>query len=86
MEFKIKLARKTKVEVIDEAEGTPGSSRQITRFNYECKRKIEEMIDAQKKTPGVTLESILNAANFKLVGIRNESESVMIVTIESTEK
>ena len=86
MEFKIKLARKTKVEVIDEAEGTPGSSRQITRFNHECKRKIEEMIDAQKKTPGVTLESILNAANFKLVGIRNESESVMIVTIESTEK
>lgn len=44
------------------------------------------MIDAQKKTPGVTLESILNAANFKLVGIRNESESVMVVTIESTEK
>ena len=86
MEFKIKLARKTKVEVIDEAEGTPGSSRQITRFNQECKRKIEEMIDAQKKTPGVTLESILNAANFKLVGIRNESESVMIVIIESTEK
>lgn len=86
MEFKIKLAKKTKVEVIDEAEGTPGSSRQITRFNQECKRKIEEMIDAQKKTPGVTLESILNASNFKLVGIRNESESVMIVTIESTEK
>lgn len=86
MEFKIKLARKTKVEVIDNAEGTPGSSRQFTRFNQECKRKIEEMIDAQKKTPGVTLESILNASNFKLVGIRNESESVMIVTIESTEK
>lgn len=86
MEFKIKLARKTKVEVIDTAEGTPGSSRQFTRFNHECKRKIEEMIDAQKKTPGVTLESILNASNFKLVGIRNESESVMIVTIESTEK
>lgn len=86
MEFKIKFAKKTKVEVIDEAEGTPGSSRQFTRFNQECKRKIEEMIDAQKKTPGVTLESILNASNFKLVGIRNESESVMIVTIESTEK
>lgn len=86
MEFKIKLARKTKVEVIDEAEGTPGSSRQITRFNHECKSKIEEMIDAQKKMPGVTLESILNASNFKLVGIRNESESVMVVTIESTEK
>ena len=86
MEFKIKLARKTKVEVIDEAEGTPGSSRQITRFNQECKRKIEEMIDAQKNDSGVTLESILNASNFKLVGIRNESESIMIVTIESTEK
>ena len=86
MEFKIKLARKTKVEVIDNAEGTPGSSRQFTRFNQECKRKIEEMIDAQKSDSGVTLESILNASNFKLVGIRNESESVMIVTIESTEK
>lgn len=86
MEFKIKLAKKTKVEAIDEAEGTPGASRQFTRFNHECKSKIEEMIDAQKNDSGVTLESILNAANFKLVGIRNESESVMIVTIESTEK
>lgn len=29
---------------------------------------------------------MLIAADFKLAGIRNESESVMIVTIESTEK
>ena len=46
MEFKIKLAKKTKVEAIDDAEGTPGASRQFTRFNHECKSKIEEMIDA----------------------------------------
>lgn len=85
MEFRIYLGKKVKVEAIDEAEGTPGMSRQFTRFNSECKKKIEDMIKSQKQVPGVTLESILNDANFALKGMINESEEIIKVIIESIE-
>lgn len=32
------------VETIDDAEGTPGSSRQYTRFNAECKPELEQAV------------------------------------------
>lgn len=32
------------VETIDDAEGTPGSSRQYTRFNAECKPELEQVV------------------------------------------
>jgi len=32
------------VETIDDAEGTPGSSRQYTRFNAECKPELEQVL------------------------------------------
>lgn len=32
------------VESIDDAEGTPGSSRQYTRFNAECKPELEQVL------------------------------------------
>ena len=31
------------VETIDDAEGTPGSSRQYTRFNAECKPELDKL-------------------------------------------
>ena len=34
------------VETIDDAEGTPGSSRQYTRFNAECKPELEQAVNA----------------------------------------
>lgn len=34
------------VETIDDAEGTPGSSRQYTRFNAECKPELERAVNA----------------------------------------
>ena len=86
MEFRIYLGKKVKVEAIDEAEGTPGTSRQFTRFNSECKKKIEDMVKSQKQVPGVTLESILNASDFALEGIINESDNVMKVIIKSIAK
>ena len=32
------------VETIDDAEGTPGSSRQYARFNAECKPELEQAV------------------------------------------
>jgi hypothetical protein len=32
------------VETIDDAESTPGSSRQYTRFNAECKPELEQVL------------------------------------------
>lgn len=32
------------VETIDDAEGTPGASRQYTRFNAECKPELEQVV------------------------------------------
>lgn len=34
------------VETIDDAESTPGSSRQYTRFNAECKPDLEQAVNA----------------------------------------
>ena len=34
------------VETIDDAESTPGSSRQYTRFNAECKPELEQAVKA----------------------------------------
>lgn len=46
---KVKLNRKTgKCEIIDDAEGTPGSSRQITKFRQYCLPVLEEEIKKDK--------------------------------------
>ncbi len=37
---------KIHVETIDDAEGTPGASRQYTRFNAECKPELEQAVHA----------------------------------------
>ena len=46
---KVKLNRKTgKCEIIDDAEGTPGASRQITKFRQYCLPVLEEEIKKDK--------------------------------------
>ena len=46
---KVKLNRKTgKCEIIDDAEGTPGSSRQITKFRQYCLPVLEEEVKKDK--------------------------------------
>lgn len=45
----VKIDRKTgKCEIIDDAEGTPGSSRQITKFRQYCLPILEEEIKKDK--------------------------------------
>ena len=41
------------VETIDDAEGTPGSSRQYTRFNAECRPELEQVL-SNLSGPGST--------------------------------
>jgi len=46
---KVKLDRKTgKCEIIDDAEGTPGTSRQITKFRQYCLPILEEEVKKDK--------------------------------------
>ena len=47
--IKVKLNRKTgKCKIIDDAEGTPGSSRQITKFRQYCLPILEEEVKKDK--------------------------------------
>ena len=57
------------VETIDDAEGTPGASRQYTRFNAECKPELERALDG----PGGmdmtdVMDAILEKHNFVQTG------------------
>ena len=46
----VKIDRKTgKCEIVDDAEETPGSSRQITRFRQYCLPILEDLIKKDKK-------------------------------------
>lgn len=46
---RVKLDRKTgKCEIIDNAEGTPGSPRQVTKFRQYCLPVLEEEIKKDK--------------------------------------
>ena len=45
----VKVDRKTgKCEIIDDAEGTPGASRQITKFRHYCLPILEEEVKKDK--------------------------------------
>ena len=45
----VKIDRKTgKCEIVDDAEETPGSSRQITRFRQYCLPILEEVVKKDK--------------------------------------
>ena len=45
----VKIDRKTgKCEIIDDAEGTPGASRQITKFRQYCLPILEEAVKKDK--------------------------------------
>lgn len=46
----VKIDRKTgKCEIVDDAEETPGSSRQITRFRQYCLPILEDLVKKDKK-------------------------------------
>lgn len=52
--------------VIDDAEGTPGTSRQYTRFNADVLPELKEAMP-KSEVPFADLETILDKHNFKIV-------------------
>lgn len=92
VKFKAKFLNKCKlkIELIDDAEGTPGSSRQYTRFkehisefeqawNNTCEYNIELAIK--------TLSKVLLDESFKIINFENDDNAKTILFfVESIEK
>lgn len=81
-------SNKFKFETIDDAEGTPGASRQYTRFNSEVKPELIKYLKENKGISFVEFEKCLNKHNFEVVNQWNTLENGLITNyynIESTE-
>lgn len=95
VKFLLHFSPKIVVKTIDDAEGTPGTSRQYTRFNSIVKPKIEKVMNECKwKREDVYLNSkfadeftkIFEEHDFKIERLENVSDLDVLVSIESTEK
>lgn len=90
VKFKVNfMTSKLKIEIIDDAEGTPGASRQYTRFRQN-KEKFEKAWndnrDISLEAAANALKKVLAEENFKVVKLeRNEKSSIAMFYIESTE-
>lgn len=81
-------SNKFKFETIDDAEGTPGASRQYTRFNSEVKSELIKYLKENKGMSFAEFEKRLNAHNFEVVNQWNTLENGLITNyynVESTE-
>lgn len=95
VKFLLQFSPKITVKTIDDSEGTPGASRQYTRFNAIVKPKIEKVMNACKlKREDVYLNSkfadefvkIFEEHGFKIERLENASDLDVLVNTESTEK
>jgi len=96
VKFKLHFAPKITVETIDDAEGTPGASRQYTRFNSIVKPKIERVMNecAWKKSEADVnsravdaIRDILRESEFVVAHAEATSSDLdVLVTIDSIEK
>lgn len=90
VKFKLNfMSGKFKIEIVDDAEGTPGASRQYTRFRQN-KEKFEKAWndnrDISLETAANALKKVLAEENFKVVKLeRNEKSPIAMFYIESTE-
>ena len=76
---------KITVELLDDAESTPGISRQQTRFMHEVKEELEQAVIKAKSPGSKTISDVLEKHNFKLVKFNDRRPNVLI-DIESTER
>lgn len=81
----IKEIPKIEVELLDDAESTPGISRQQTRFIHEVKEELEQAVIKATGPGSKTISDVLEKHNFKLVKLKDLRPGVLI-DIESTEK
>lgn len=76
---------KITVELLDDAESTPGISRQQTRFMHEVKEELELAVIKAKGQSSKMISDVLEKYNFKLVEFKYCYPGVLI-DIESTER
>lgn len=76
---------KIEVKLLDDAESTPGISRQQTRFMHEVKEELEQAVIKAMGPGSKTISDVLEKHNFKLVKLKDLRPGVLI-DIESTEK
>lgn len=76
---------KIEVNLLDDAESTPGISRQQTRFMHEVKEELEQAIIKANGHGSKTISDVLEKHNFKLVKFKDLRPNVSI-DIESTER
>lgn len=90
VKFKLNiLKKKTKIEVVDDAESMPGESRQYTRF----KEHIADFEQAWNNTVGYSVElagktiaQCMYGYNFKIVGLmETDKPGVVLVYADSIE-
>lgn len=92
MRVKLNKHPTVKVEIIDDAESTPGMSRQISRFNSQVKGALKKILvgNAYEKhnvySISLLLSDVLKAYNFKLVSLSLLNNRNVEIEIESTEK
>lgn len=90
VKFKVNfMTSKLKIEIIDDAEGTPGASRQYTRFRQN-KDKFEKAWNDNRyisfDAAADALKKALTEENFKVVKLeRTEKSPIAVFYIESME-
>lgn len=95
VKFLLHFGTKITVKTIDDAEGTPGASRQYTRFNSIVKPKIETIMNECKwKREDVNINSkfadefkkIFEEHDFKIERFENVSDLDVLVNVEGIGK
>lgn len=76
---------KIEVKLLDDAESTPGISRQQIRFMHEVKEELEQAVIKAKGPGSKTISDVLEKHNFKLIKFKYCYPGVLI-DIESTER
>lgn len=76
---------KIEVNLLDDAESTPGISRQQTRFMHEVKEELEQAVIKAKGPCSKTISDVLEKHNFKLVKFKYLRPNVLI-DIESMDR
>lgn len=77
------------INLIDDAESTPGTSRQFTRFKSVVGPKLCDYLEDNTEATFKDIEKFLKENDFKVLNVYNTDDNGIIVNhylIESTEK
>ena len=90
VKFKLNILKQpTSIELVDDAEGTPGASRQYTRFRQniaDFEQAWNNTIGYSVELAGKTLAKSLSSCNFKVTDIKETDEKgIVLFFAESTE-